>query len=134
MQDRVNRLDTEGGHILVAFVFLVGVGLLLARVDVGKIVVALASLWTSLRNTKGQGMPRHGPHVRTWLRSRPFVKTETFPHLSVMIALRETLDFRFFFAYDVRRGVFIRRRSPNQTSSVSCPRIHSILGQRAKNH
>ena len=55
MQNRVDRLDTGGGHILVAF--LVGVGLLLARVDVGKDVVvgALASLWISLRNAKRKG-------------------------------------------------------------------------------
>jgi len=55
MPSRVDWLDTGGGHILVAFlVFLVGVGLLLARVEGGKEVVvgALASLWTSLRNAK----------------------------------------------------------------------------------
>lgn len=55
MQNRVDWLDTGGGHILVAFlVFLTGVALLLARIDVGKDVVvgALASLWTSLRNAK----------------------------------------------------------------------------------
>jgi uncharacterized membrane protein len=55
MQDRADWLDTGGGHIAVAlFVFLVGVGLLLAHVDVGKEIVvgALASLWTSLRNAK----------------------------------------------------------------------------------
>ena len=36
---------------------VVGVGLLLARVDVGKEIVvgALASLWTSLRNAKREG-------------------------------------------------------------------------------
>ncbi len=58
MQNRVDWLDTGGGHIVVAFlVFLVGVGLLLARVDVGKEIVvgALASLWTSLRNAKREG-------------------------------------------------------------------------------
>ena len=55
MPSRVDWLDTGGGHILVAFlVFLVGVILLVAHVDVGKDVVvgALASLWTSLRNAK----------------------------------------------------------------------------------
>lgn len=55
MQNRVDWLDTGGGHILVAFlVFLVGVGMLFARVDVGKEIVvgALASLWTSLRNAR----------------------------------------------------------------------------------
>jgi hypothetical protein len=58
MQNRVDWIDTGGGHILVALlVFLVGVGLLLARVDVGKEIVvgALASLWTSLRNAKREG-------------------------------------------------------------------------------
>ena len=40
MQDRVDWIDTGGGHILVAFlVFLVGVGLVLARADVGKDIV-----------------------------------------------------------------------------------------------
>lgn len=61
MQDRVDWLDTGGGHIVVAFlVFLVGVGLLAARVDVGKEIVvgALASLWTSLRNAKRDGIAR----------------------------------------------------------------------------
>jgi hypothetical protein len=60
MQNRVDWLDTGGGHILVAFlVFLVGVGLLLFRVDAGKDIAvgALASLWTSLRNTKREGAP-----------------------------------------------------------------------------
>lgn len=58
MQSRVDWLDSGGGHILTAFaVFLVGVGLLLAHVDVGKEIVvgALASLWTSLRNAKREG-------------------------------------------------------------------------------
>jgi len=52
---RVDWIDRGGGHILVAFlVFLVGMGLLLARVDAGKEIVvgALASMWTSLRNAK----------------------------------------------------------------------------------
>jgi len=55
---RVDWLDTGGGHIVVAFlVFLVGVALLLAHVDVGKEVMvgALASLWTSLRNARREG-------------------------------------------------------------------------------
>jgi hypothetical protein len=55
MQNRVDWPDTGGDQILAAFlVFLVGVGLLLARVDVVKEIVvgALASLWTSLRNAK----------------------------------------------------------------------------------
>lgn len=58
MQNRADWLDTGGGHVAVAlFVFLVGVGLLLAHVDVGKEIVvgALASLWTSLRNAKREG-------------------------------------------------------------------------------
>ena len=58
MQDRVDWIDTGGGHILVAFlVFLVGVGLVLARADVGKDIVVgvLASMWTSLRNAKREG-------------------------------------------------------------------------------
>jgi hypothetical protein len=52
---RMDWLDTGGGHIAVSFlVFLVGVGLTVARMDVGKevIVGSLASLWTSLRNAK----------------------------------------------------------------------------------
>ncbi len=45
-------LDTQGGHLLVVlFVFLVGVGLVVARADLGKEVVvgSLASLWTLLQ-------------------------------------------------------------------------------------
>lgn len=60
IQNRVDWLDTGGGHILVAFlVFLVGVGLLLARVDAGKEIVvdALDSVWTSLRNAKSERAP-----------------------------------------------------------------------------
>jgi hypothetical protein len=58
VQNRVDWIDTGGGHILAAFlVFLVGVGLLLVHIDVGKEIVvgALASLWTSLRNAKREG-------------------------------------------------------------------------------
>jgi len=60
MQSQVDWLDSGGGHITVAlFVFLVGVGLLLARIDVGKEIVvgALASLWTSLRNANRESPP-----------------------------------------------------------------------------
>ena len=75
MQSQVDWLDSGGGHITVAlFVFLVGVGLLLARIDVGKEIVvgALASLWTSLRNanresppTQSRLFPRNAPAFPT---------------------------------------------------------------------
>ena len=47
-----DKLDSGGGHIIVAlFVFLVGVGLVVFKFDLGKEIVigALASLWTALR-------------------------------------------------------------------------------------
>ncbi len=57
MRGRLDWLDTGAGHILVAlFIFLVGVGMIVARIDLGKEVVigALASLWTRLRmNQRG---------------------------------------------------------------------------------
>lgn len=55
MRNRLEGLDTGGGHIVVAlFVFLVGVLLVVAHVSEGKEVMigALASLWTSLRIQK----------------------------------------------------------------------------------
>ena len=50
-------LNTPAGHALVAlFVFLVGVGLVLAGRDIGDEIVfgALASLWTAIQ-LRGQG-------------------------------------------------------------------------------
>ena len=52
MRSRVDWLATEGGHIIVAlFVFIVGVGLVIWKIDLGNEVAvgALASLWTAIR-------------------------------------------------------------------------------------
>lgn len=52
---KVDRLDTPGGHILVAlFIFVVGVLLAVFKVELGKEITvgALASLWTALRTGK----------------------------------------------------------------------------------
>jgi len=52
MRSRVDWLECEGGHIVVAlFIFVVGVLLTLAHNDLGKEITvgALASLWTVIR-------------------------------------------------------------------------------------
>jgi hypothetical protein len=52
MRSRVDWLATEGGHIVVAlFGFVVGVGMVLWKGELGKEVVggARASLWTAIR-------------------------------------------------------------------------------------
>jgi hypothetical protein len=51
MRERIEALDTCGGHILVAFsIFAIGVAMVACKVPKGEevIVGALASLWTSL--------------------------------------------------------------------------------------
>lgn len=56
MRLRIDQLDTPGGHIVVALlVFLVGVVMIVLKLPKGDEIVAgaLACLYTSLRNAKG---------------------------------------------------------------------------------